>query len=386
MSIEFKKSPHPTLGVEVEIQLLDRETLDLKPITQSILQMASSDPDLLITSELIQAMVEIKTPICNTVKDVQESLEKQILKLRKLANAQGAEIAISGTHPFQAWWERKIYPSERYVKILEKFQWMARRLGTFGLHVHVGVRDGDRAITLMNSLIHYIPHLLALSTSSPFWGGKDTGLSSSRVAVFESMPTGGLPYFLVDWKEFQNCYDTLLRTGTIQSIKDIYWDIRPHFDFGTIEIRICDGISTLKETLAIVALVQCLVVWLDDQYQKGKRSHTIHMHRYWLAPENKWQAARYGLEGNIVNPDTQERHPIKEEMLKLLEILKPVALTLKCEEELSWVQDILHQESGAVRQRRVYYQTHSLKSVVQSLIQELQENRPMAREEITNSL
>jgi carboxylate-amine ligase len=383
MSIEFKRSERPTLGVEVEVQLIDQTSKALVSDAIPILEAASSIQNLRLVSELNQAMVEINTEICETVKQVGESLRGQIQKLREIVEQRGVTIAISGTHPFHDWRELKIYPKARYFKILEKFQWLARRMSTFGLHVHVGIQDGDRAIAVINGLINYIPHLLALSASSPFWGNKDTGLCSCRVAIFESFPTGGLPYFFVGWKEFQNCYETLIKTGAIQSIKDIYWDIRPHFDFGTIEVRICDGIPTLKETLALVALIQCLVVWLDDQYQKGKRSRQIHMQRYWLAPENKWQAARYGLEGAVISQEGNERHPLREEISKLLEILRPYAISLKCEEELSYINEILIRGSSSTRQREVFYKTHSLQAVVDLLISELKEDRPFSKEEIS---
>jgi carboxylate-amine ligase len=241
----------------------------------------------------------------------------------------------------------------------------------------VGVKDGERAIALQNALISYIPHLLALSASSPFWGGTDTGLASCRAAVTESFPTGGLPYYLPGWKEFEKYFETLKATGAIGSIKDLYWDIRPHYDFGTIEVRIFDGVPTLREMLALAALVQSLVAWLDDQIEKGGRAPQIRMQRYWTAPENKWQAARYGLDGQIIVREGEDRRPIKEEIEKLLETLKPAAAGLGCAEELSWVRDILRTGSSATRQRRVYAETRSTKAVVDALIAELSENRPI---------
>lgn len=363
----------PTLGVEVEVQLIDQKSKDLTPGALPLIAKASRQEELHLKAEMTQAMVEINTEICSTVAEIGASLGSQLSRLRGLAKPEGIEIAISGTHPFQNWRERSIYPTDRYQKILEKFQWLARRLTIFGLHVHVGIPDGERAIAVINALIGYIPHLLALSVSSPFWGGQDTGLASCRVAVFESLPTGGLPYYFVNWKEFQNYFETLKSRQTIQSIKDIYWDIRPHFDFGTIEVRICDGLPTLRETLALTALIQCLVVWIDSQYQKGTRSRQIHMQRYWMAPENKWQAARYGLDGYIQVEGSSERRLIREEVSKLLEVLKPVAVSLQCEKELSDVAAILKSGPGAVRQRKVFSQTQSLVSVVESLIGELKE-------------
>ncbi len=371
MAIPFKECPRPTLGVEVEVQLIDRSTKDLSAAAVPILRRASGIEGLRLKSELTQGMVEINTEICDSVRQVGETLRWQLDKLRGIAAGEGVEIAVSGTHPFQHWRDRRIFPDQRYVEILDKFQWLARRWTTFGLHVHVGIRNGERAIAILNALINYIPHFLALSASSPFWGGTDTGLVSSRAAVTESFPTGGLPYYLANWQEFEKYFETLTATGAIGSIKDIYWDIRPHFDFGTIEVRVCDGIPTLRETLAMVALVQCLVVWIDDQLERGGRSPQIRMQRYWAAPENKWQAVRYGLEGQLIAKEGEERRPVREEVEKLLEILKPVSVSLNCSEELASVREILQNGSSAVRQRKVFRETRSLKAVVDSLIEEL---------------
>lgn len=371
MSLSFQSCKKPTIGVEVEVQLIDGKSKDLTPGAVAILQKAKNEKDLRVKSELTQGMVEIDTPVCDTVAEIGISLKKQLKQLQTLALGEGIELAIAGTHPFQNSRERKIYPTPRYEQILEKFQWLARRLTIYGLHVHVGIQGGDRAISVINGLISYIPHLLALSASSPFWNGGDTGLSSCRVAIFESFPTAGLPYYFVNWKEFEKYFETLHSTGAIHSIKDIYWDIRPHFDFGTVEVRVCDGLPTLWETLAMVALIQCLVVWLDQQYETGKRSRQIHMQRYWLAPENKWQAARYGLDGEIIVEEGNTRRILRDDTALLLETLAPIALSLKCEKELEFVKEILQKGPSAVRQRAVFAKTRSLPTVVDSLILEL---------------
>ncbi len=379
MALSFLECSKPTLGVEVEVQLIDRTTKDLAAAAVPILKRASGVEGLQLKSEMTVAMVEINTEICDTVRQVGESLGRQMNRLRDIAAAQGVKIAVSGTHPFQDWRERKVYPDPRHIALLEKFQWLARRWTTFGLHVHVGVKNGERAIAIMNALVNYIPHMLALSASSPYWGGTDTGLASCRAAVTESFPTGGLPYFLADWKEFEKYFETLTATGAIESIKDLYWDIRPHYDFGTIEVRVFDGVPTLKETLALVALVQSLVVWIDDQLERGGRASQIRMQRYWVAPENKWQAARYGLNGQIITKGGEERHPLREEIEKLLEILKPVAVSLHCAEELEGVRDILKIGSSSSRQRRVFAETQSLKGVVEALVIELQDDVPITQ-------
>lgn len=370
MALTFKSSPQPTLGIEVEIQLIDRETKNLSGQAEPLIEEAASTPGLTLKAELTQAMAEINTEICRNVREAGGSLTRQIDQVRELADRRNLEIAVSGTHPFQDWRERRIFPDQRHLDILEKYQWLARRWTTFGMHVHVGVRSGDRAIHILNALISYIPHLLSLSASSPYWGGTDTGLMSCRSAVLESFPTGGLPYYLPDWKGFEKYFETLVATGAVKSIKDIYWDIRPHFDFGTIEVRICDGLPNIEDTLALAALIHCLVVWIDDQYQKG-RSQKVNMQRYWLAPENKWQAVRYGFEGILVLPESGEKKVIREEIERLLADMTPVAETLGCSKELRDVKDILKRGNSSMRQREVFARTKSHIALVESLIEEL---------------
>lgn len=374
MPVQFKGSPKPTVGCEVEIQLLDRETLNMKPAAVALLESAKKSDGLRLKAELTQAMVEINTPVCSSIAELGDNLKTQFGKLRAVAAEHGVELAISGTHPFAHWRDGKIFPDTRYQQIIEKFQWVARRLNTFGLHVHVGVENGDRAIAIMNVLINYIPHLLALSTSSPFWNGQDTGMESCRVAIFASFPTGGLPYFFVNWEEFQRYFAALNSTGTVQSVRDLYWDIRPHFDFGTIEVRVCDGVSSLKETLGIAALIQCLIVWIDSQYRKGVRSREIHMQHYWVAPENKWQAARYGLDGQIVVQEGIGRRPLRSHLAELLVTLAPTAQVLGCERELKYVEEILQEGSSAARQRMIFSKGSSLKAVTEALVKEFKDS------------
>jgi carboxylate-amine ligase len=373
MPLDFRSSPKPTLGVEVELQLIDRATKNLTTAAVVLVEEARMIPGLTLKAELSQAMAEINTEVCETVREAESSLSRQLAQVRGIAAKRGVEIAVSGTHPFQDWRERKIFPDERHAQILEKYRWLARRWTTFGMHVHVGVADGDRAIHLLNALVNYIPHLIALSGSSPYWGGTDTGLHSCRAAVTESFPMGGLPHFFPDWKGFEKYYDTLTGTGAIQSIKDIYWDIRPHFDFGTIEVRACDGLPTLKETLALAALIHCLVVWIDDQFRKGRRPSQIHMQRYWLAPENKWQAVRYGLDGRIVSADSDEKKFLRDDVAALLDILLPVSRSLGCSDELGGISRILDRGPSSIRQRQVFDKTKSLVAVVESLIEELKQ-------------
>ena len=249
----------------------------------------------------------------------------------------------------------------------------------FGLHVHVGIRSGDRAIGVINRLVDFIPHFLALSSSSPFWGGRDTHMASCRAAVFSSFPTGGLPPHFKNWKAFSDYFSFLKKQEAVYSLRDIYWDIRPHFDFGTIELRVCDGLSTLSETMALAAFVQCLVVFLDEETSKKKSSEEEEKKRFWIAPENKWQAARYGLEGRIIDLKSGKRKWIKDDLRTWVEKLSPIAKKLNCHDELFFVERILQTGSSADRQRRVYEETGSLAQVVKALVKEFKNDTPVLK-------
>lgn len=374
MDVEFKSSPKRTLGVEIELQLVDRESFDLSSRAQEVLEITDKHPELFVKHELTQSMLEIETEICSGVQDVDASLRRQMTALLKQTEEIGLELAMAGTHPFQSWWERKVFPTARLRQIFEKFQWLARRMTIFGIHVHVGIESGERAIQIINHLVNYIPHLLALSASSPFYGGRDTGLQSARVGILESFPTGGLPYFFPNWQEFQNYFSLMTYSGAIHSIKDIYWDVRPHYDFGTVEVRVCDGLPTVKGTMSLVALIYSLVVWLDQEIESGSLSPVIDMRHYWIARENKWQAARYGLEGRYIRLDKASSRTIKEETEKLLKKLQPMAVSLNCENYFSGLYETIKNGTSSDRQREIFAKTASLPLVVNSLVNDLKQD------------
>ena len=222
-----------------------------------------------IQYELMQSTVEVVTGICSTVSEVKDDLSATIAQLERITGRRGTMLACAGTHPVSDWRDAKMAPIQRYAELVEQMQWLARRIQTFGVHVHVGIRDGSKAIPIVNALAAYLPHFLALTASSPFWSGQDTGLASSRAIVFGGLPTSGPPQPLTDWTEFEEYMDTLLRAGTIRSIKEVWWDIRPHPDFGTVEIRMFDGVPTLREIGMAAALSQSLVQLLDTQLDRG---------------------------------------------------------------------------------------------------------------------
>jgi carboxylate-amine ligase len=287
---------------------------------------------------------------------------------------RGMELMCSGTHPFSDWAKQQISPNPRYARLVEDMQWLARRLQIFGIHVHVGVRSPDKVIPIVNALSSYIPHFLALSASSPYWVGNDTGLASSRSKVFEGLPTAGLPYQLSGWDQFESFMDTLISSHTIHSVREVWWDIRPHPNFGTVELRICDGLPTLREVAAMAALSQCLVTRLDTLYDRG---YTLPVPKSWVLRENKWRAARYGVDAEIILDEKGTLQPIKEAVNELVHELEPVADKLGCADELEYAL-VMAERPSYLRQRQVVANGGTLTDVVDSLVEELRTDQPSA--------
>jgi carboxylate-amine ligase len=305
VAIEFNASRGATLGVEWELQLVDADTKRLRQDAREVLSalpgLSQSQENPKIRHELMESTVEIVTGICDTVSDARADLAATVIDLRSVTDARNTVLACTGTHAISDWRDAVMAPVQRYAELVEQMQWLARRIQTYGVHVHVGVRSPDKAVPMVNALSAYLPHFLALTASSPFWGGHDTGLASSRAIVFGSLPTAGPPHLLADWAEFEEYMDTLLRAGTIRSIKEVWWDIRPHPDFGTIEIRMFDGIPTLREVGMAAALCQSLVTLFDQQLDRG---YTLPRPAAWVVRDNKWRATRYGLDAIVITDDT----------------------------------------------------------------------------------
>ena len=377
MAIDFSGSLKPTIGVEIELQLIDPETRDLTPQSLKLLDLCQDCGIDRVKAEITQAMVEIDSEISHDVKQCRRYLEERAARLRSVADKLGIQFCVSGTHPFQRWTERKIYPSERYLYLVEKFRWLARRLTVYGIHVHVGVDSGEKAIAISNAVLKYLPHLLALSASSPYWEGVDTGLQSCRAGVMESFPISGLPYYFLNWQEYEKYCSVMQRAGAITSLKDLYWYVRPNPSFGTLEFRICDGVPTLTETMALAALIQSLVVWIDEGLNRGTRPRKIKMQRYWIAPENQWVAARDGLKGMIIVNDEGDRRSISDDVLKLIDDVAPVSQQLNCYEELLHLKDIVQNGTSAERQRAVFAEKQNLQDVVDLLVKEFATDVPI---------
>ena len=372
MKIAFNGSPRPTVGVELELQLLDPETMNLVAGAPAILQRTKDLSH--VKAELIESTIELNTDVCEDVAAVRRDLTERIRQLLEVADELGYLVACVGTHPFSKWVEQRITDSERYRRLVDQCQWPARRLMIFGVHVHVGVESGEKAIAISNGLTTYLPHLLALSASSPFFNDADTGLASCRSKIFESLPTAGLPYRLLNWAEFQRLMITLVSAKAIESIREIWWDVRPHPNFGTIEVRICDGLPTLDEVMAVTALIQALVVWLGDQYDEGEY---LPLHRHWIVRENKWRAARWATDAEIIVDEDGNLERLDESLARLVEAVTPVAKQLGSDVELQGVGAMLRTGLSYRRQRRIYDETGDYAEVMKALVREFRENAPV---------
>jgi carboxylate-amine ligase len=382
VQIPFHASQRSSLGVEWELQLIDRDTRALTAGATEIL--AELTPEGLeehpkAKHELLSSTVEIITGICTTVGEAKADLAGTLAEVVEAADRRGLGVMCAGSHPFTPWESQEISPKERYAQLVERMQWVVRRMQIFGVHVHVGVRGQEKAIPIVNALTGYVPHFLALSASSPYWDGIDTGLASSRALVFEGMPTAGLPHQLAGWAEFEQYMATLIASGSVQSVREVWWDIRPHPDFGTVELRICDGLTNLDEIGAVAALAQCLVETFDRALDRGE---TLPVPAGWVARENKWRASRYGLDAQIVVDDAGAVRGVREALDELVDRLLPVARELGCESELTDVRRIIATGGSAVRQRAVAA-AHggALEPVVDSLLAELRDGLPQATQE-----
>jgi carboxylate-amine ligase len=376
MGIWWNPSRGATLGIEWELQLIDSSSKllrqDAREVLEALADAGGGGEEARIHHEFMQSTVEIVTGICSTVSEAKRDLAATIAQLQRITDMRGTMLTCAGTHPVSDWRDAKMVPIQRYAELVEQMQWLARRIQTFGVHVHVGLRDGSRAIPIVNALAVYLPHFLALTASSPFWGGHDTGLASSRAVIFGGLPTAGPPQLLADWSEFEEYMDTLLRAGTIRSIKEVWWDVRPQPDFGTVEIRMFDGVPTLHEVGMVGALSQSLVQLFDRQLDRG---YTLPRRPPWVVRDNKWRATRYGLDAIVITDDSGYTAPLRDELYELLAELRPVADRLGCTAELEVVSEVLDCGASYERQRAVAAKGGGLTDVVDALVTEFAEDR-----------
>jgi carboxylate-amine ligase len=356
-----------TLGVEEEFQIVDPETWDLRSHVSQLLASGNTAFGDQIKPELHQSIVEVGTRICGNVNELAQEVIRTRRQLTESAERVGLCIAAAGTHPFADWKNQVLSPGERYEQIVEELQQLARSLLIFGLHIHVGMPDSETAIELMNEARYFLPHLLALSTSSPFWMGRDTGLKSYRTTVFRRFPRTGIPDHFGSWGEYESYVRLLVDTHCIDDGKRIWWDLRPHPKFGTLEFRICDVPTRPRDTIAIAAVAQAVLVKL---YRLRGRNLGFRVYRRALIEENKWRAARWGIHGNLIDWGKRAEVPMRVLVDELLEVVDDVLDELGSRREVEHLRTIAREGTSAERQIAVYRETGDLKAVVRGLVEE----------------
>ncbi len=377
MKIDFASSKQSTLGVEWELALVDGETGELASVANEVLSgVVAKHPELNeddehphIKQELLLNTVELVTGICETAAEAKEDLSRSLAAVREITDPMGVEVFCAGSHPFSPPQLQPVTDKARYAKLIDRTQWWGRQMVIYGVHVHVGLDRREKALPVLDGLVNYFPHFQALSASSPFWGGEDTGYASHRALMFQQLPTAGLPFQFQSWGEYESYVQDMFTTGVIDTLSEIRWDIRPVPNLGTIEMRICDGLATLEEVGAIAALTQCLVDEFSTTLDNGG---TIPTMPPWHIQENKWRAARYGMEAIIILDAAGNERLVTDHLLETLNRLEPVAAKLGCPDELADVEKIIRRGAGYQRQRRVAAEHGGdLQAVVLDLVKQM---------------
>lgn len=356
-----------SLGIEEEFQIVDPETRELRSHIQQILEDGKMILAENVKPEMHQSVVEMGTDVCYDINDARKQVTRLRRDLANLAKKHGLRIAAAGTHPFSHWKDQKITVHPRYKNIVSDMQQVARANLIFGLHVHVGVYDREIAIHIMNAARYFLPHIFALSTNSPFWLGRNTGLKSYRSKVFDRFPRTGIPDYFSSISEFDNFVNLLIKTNCIDNAKKIWWDIRVHPNFNTLEFRVCDVPMRVDETIAIAALIQAVVAKLHHLI---KQNLGFRLYRRALIAENKWRAARYGISGKLIDFGKQEEVETKALIEELLQFVDDVADELNSRHELEYIRRICEYGTGADRQLEIWEQTYDTKAVVDYIIEE----------------
>ncbi len=366
------RMPSFNIGIEEEYQLIDPESRELLAyLTQSMsrerMLVRERHPDLDFAQRIGQASIEVGTPVCTDIKEARDELLRIRSTMLRLGEEMGFKVAAAGTHPFSVWSEQAaLIP--RYQALVEDMQIVARRLLAFGMHVHIGIEDRELAVDVMNTIRYLLPHILCLASSSPFWQGRNTGLKSYRTVLLDALPRTGIPNEFASYADWQNYVDTLLRTNSIRGPGEVWYDVRPHHRFPTLEIRICDALPNIQDVLAVTALIQATVAWMVDLRY---RNMSFRLYERTLIGENKWRAVRYGLEGELIDFGIEQEVPVVDLLRELMERVDPLVDRLNCREEIEHVYTMLERGSSADLQLRVW-ETHDQdpKAVVDYLIAE----------------
>ncbi len=363
-----------TLGIEEEFQIVDPETRELKSHVSEILEEGVLLLGEKVKPEMIQSMIEVGTGVCANIQEAREDISKLRCIISSLARKKGMEIVAASTHPFSKWSEQTIYEHDRYKLLVQELQMVARSLLIFGVHVHVGIETLERRVHIMNAARYFLPHVMALTTSSPFWLGFNTGLKSYRSEVFKKFPRTDIPDIFESAQQYQSYVDLLVKMNCIQDATKIWWDIRPHQTFPTLEFRICDIPTRVDDTIAVAALFQAIVCKLDTLIEKNLGFRLYHRR---LIQENKWRAIRYGLDGKLLDLGKQKEVPVKDLIRELLEFVDDVVDQLDSRKEIEHIHTILDRGTSADEQLRVYEESgNDFNAVVDMLIKNTLENVP----------
>jgi carboxylate-amine ligase len=356
-----------TLGVEEEYQIIDPETRQLTSYVQEFLEHGQIVFKDQVKPELMQSQIEVGSNICRNVREVRRELVRLRSMVAEVAHKHDRRIVAAGTHPFSRWLDQEVTGNPRYRKLLDDMKYLGQRLLIFGMHLHVGIENKDLRMDVMNQLRYFLPHILTLSTSSPFWHGRNTGLKSYRSVIFEDLPRTGIPGWFDSYADYEHHVNTLIRTNCIEEATKIWWDVRPHAKFPTLEIRICDCMTKVDDVVAIVALLQSLVATL---IRFRRQNITWRNYRRDLIDENKWRAIRYGIDGELIDFGKGESVPLRLLMGELIDLVSEEAERLDCRHELEHIYTILNKGTSADRQLAVYHETNSLEAVVDHLAEE----------------
>ncbi|MFC5432351.1 glutamate--cysteine ligase [Microbacterium suwonense] len=371
MPIEFAPSARSTVGLEWEVMLADPVTGDLvgrAPELLELLEAQSAEERHTVTGELLTNTIEVTSGVGATVADAVDDISAAVASVRRSTDPAGIELLSAGSHPFAQWFNQRVTEKTRYRQLIERTQWWGRNMMIWGIHVHVGVEDRDKVLPIIGALSSFLPHLQALSASSPFWAGERTGYASNRSLVFQQLPTAGLPWPIRTWQEFEGYLDDMVRSGVMHDVSEVRWDIRPAPRWGTIEVRACDGMSTLTELASVAALTQSLVEHFSRELDEGRELPGL---QPWFHRENKWRTARYGLDARVIVDPAGSQIPVRDHLLAVLEDLAPVARDLSCSRELEGVRTILQDGASYARQLSAAQAADGdLREVVQHLIRE----------------
>jgi carboxylate-amine ligase len=362
--------PKFTIGIEEEYQIIEPETRELTSYVQEFIEESRVVLRDQIKPEFLQSQVEVGSHICHSMQEARKELIRLRREVLRVAERSGLQVVAASTHPFSRWSEQEITPMERYLKHLEEMAYIASRLLVFGMHVHIGIEDPDLRIDLMDQARYFLPHLLALSTSSPFWHGIDTGLKSYRSIVFGNLPRTGLPPDFKSWSEYERFVGVLVDTDCIEDATRIWWDIRPHPQFPTLEFRVTDICTKVDEAICLASLILAIVAKL---YKLRRSNRSWRRYRHHLVEENKWRAVRWGTEGKLLDFGKGQAVAFPDLARELLELVEDVVGELGIEEEVSYVHTILEEGTSADRQLAVWRETESLEAVVDQLVVETRE-------------